>query len=65
MRANDTAGFTTAALKQEGFRPLAMNILDYVLQGITTLEEMFRIAGEVSELIKNTNQESGREDRVS
>ncbi len=65
LRANDTAGFTTAALKQEGFRPLAMNILDYVLQGITTLEEMFRIAGEVSELIKNTNQESGREDRVS
>lgn len=55
LRNGDSAAFTTAALQQKDFRPLAMNILDYALKGITSLEEMFRIAGEVSDIIKNNN----------
>ena len=53
LRDSNTTLFTKTALKQKDFRPLAMNILDYVLQGITTLEEMFRMAGEVSDIIKD------------
>ena len=54
LRDSDTALFTETALKQENFRPLAMNILDYALQGITTLEEMFRMAGEISDILKDS-----------
>ena len=53
LRTGNSAIFTRTALQQSTFRPLAMNILDYVLKGVTSLEEMFRIAGEVSDIIKN------------
>jgi len=53
LRTGDSAIFTRTALQQSTFRPLAMNILDYVLKGVTSLEEMFRMAGEVSDIIKN------------
>jgi MSHA biogenesis protein MshE len=53
LRTGDSAIFTKTALRQKDFRPLAMNILDYALKGITSLEEMFRMAGEVSDIIKN------------
>lgn len=59
LRDANTALFTETALKQENFTPLAMNLLDYVLQGITTLEELLRMASEVSDIIKDNvnNQE--------
>lgn len=55
LRTGDSAVFTKTALQQKDFRPLAMNILDYALKKITSLEEMFRIAGEVSDIIKNAD----------
>ncbi len=55
LRTGDSAVFTKTALQQKDFRPLAMNILDYALKGITSLEEMFRIAGEVSDIIKDND----------
>jgi MSHA biogenesis protein MshE len=55
LRTGDSAVFNKTALQQKDFRPLAMNILDYALKKITSIEEMFRIAGEVSDIIKNTD----------
>ena len=55
LRTADSAVFTKTALQQKDFRPLAMNILDYALKKITSIEEMFRIAGEVSDIIKNAD----------
>ena len=52
LRSGDSVGFTNKALTQKEFIPMAINILDYALKGVTSLEEMFRIAGEISELIK-------------
>lgn len=46
LRRNDTAAFTHAAQQSPLFRPLAHNALSYAAQGITTLEEVLRVAGE-------------------
>ena len=52
LRTGEAAVFTKAAIQQPDFRPLAMNMLDYALQGITSLEELFRMAGEVADIIR-------------
>ena len=53
LRDSNTSLFAETALKQENFKPLALNMLDYVLQGITTLEDMFRMAGEIADIVKD------------
>ncbi|MEX2500530.1 MAG: GspE/PulE family protein [Wenzhouxiangellaceae bacterium] len=45
LRQMDTGAFTRAAKQQRGFRPLAMNALDYALKGITSVEDVIRLAG--------------------
>lgn len=45
LRCNDSAGFTQAAKQTPGFTPLAESALDFVRQGITTVEEVIRISG--------------------
>ncbi|MBT4835722.1 MAG: type II/IV secretion system protein, partial [Methylococcales bacterium] len=47
LRRNDSAGFAEAAIDQEGFRTLAMCAMDFVEQGLTTLEEVTRVTGAV------------------
>ncbi|GAB4350681.1 MAG: MSHA fimbrial ATPase MshE [Gammaproteobacteria bacterium] len=49
LRRNDTAGFTRAANANPGYRPLTLVALDYATQGITSLEEVLRIAGQIEE----------------
>ena len=49
LRRDDSAGFAQAAAASAHFRPLARNALDYARAGITTLDEVVRIAGEVEE----------------
>ena len=49
LRRNDNAAFATAAQKQKGFQPLALCALKYAAQGITSLDEVLRIAGQVEE----------------
>jgi MSHA biogenesis protein MshE len=46
LRRGDTAEFARAARENPDFRSLAQNALDYARQGITTLEEVLRIAGD-------------------
>ncbi|MDE2088867.1 MAG: MSHA biogenesis protein MshE, partial [Gammaproteobacteria bacterium] len=49
LRRGDSSAFSRAALAHPGFRPLALCALDYAERGITTLDEVFRIAGELDE----------------
>jgi MSHA biogenesis protein MshE len=47
LRRGDTAGFTNFAKKQPGFEPLAICTFKYAMQGITTMEEVLRISGQI------------------
>lgn len=47
LREQDTAAFTRVAFLQENYRPLTLEALDYAKQGITSLQEIFRIGNEV------------------
>ncbi len=49
LRRGDPAGFASAARAAPGFRPLARCALDCVRQGGTTLQELFRVAGELGD----------------
>ena len=50
LRRNDTAAFTRAARHARGFKPLNLSALEYAARGLTTLEEVIRLTGEVEEL---------------
>lgn len=44
LRRKDVSDFTRAARKSEFFRPLGQCAMDYALQGVTSLEEVSRVA---------------------
>lgn len=44
LRRQDVSGFTRAARQGELYRPLGHCAMDYALQGVTTLEEVARVA---------------------
>ncbi len=46
LRRDDTSAFTHAAQRSTLFRPLTHNALTYASQGVTTIEEVLRVAGE-------------------
>jgi MSHA biogenesis protein MshE len=45
LRCNDSAGFTLAAKNTAGFKPFTESAVEFVRQGITTLDEVIRITG--------------------
>ncbi len=47
LRRNDSNAFNAAAKASPGYRPLVLCALDYAREGLTTLEEVFRVAGEI------------------
>ena len=49
LRRNDTAAFGRAAAAHPGFRPLARCALDYADRGLTTVEEVLRVAGQTED----------------
>lgn len=49
LRRGDSAAFADAARQQKGFRSLALCALQYASQGVTSMEEVLRIAGQVDE----------------
>ena len=49
LRRGDAAGFAEQARQQPGFRPLTLAAFDYARAGITSLEEVLRVAGQVDE----------------
>ncbi|HHQ4893660.1 TPA: MSHA fimbrial ATPase MshE [Aeromonas veronii] len=44
LRRNDAEGFAKAARQHEHYRPLALTALDYAHQGITSVDEVLRLA---------------------
>ena len=46
LRNDDAAAFTAAASAHPGYRVLKLAALDYARDGLTTLEEVIRVAGE-------------------
>lgn len=44
LRRNDAEGFAKAARQHEHYRPLALSALDYARQGITSVDEVLRLA---------------------
>ena len=45
LRRSDSAAFSLAAKNTPGFRPFSKSALDFVRQGITTIDEVIRITG--------------------
>ncbi len=50
LRREDAAGFAEAARRNKDFQPFHHHALDYALQGITSLEEVLRVAGAIEEM---------------
>ena len=50
LRANDTAEFTKAAQSHGGYKPLVLNALDLAIEGLTTLDEVLALSGQVEDL---------------
>jgi len=48
LRKNDAAAFNIAADMQPSFRPLVMSVMDLAEQGISTISEAMRIAGDMT-----------------
>lgn len=44
LRRNDAEGFAKAARQHEHYRPLALTALDYAREGITSVDEVLRLA---------------------
>ena len=49
LRLNDQSGFIEAARQAEIYRPLALSALDYAGEGVTSLDEVFRITASLAE----------------
>lgn len=49
MRRNSAEDFAKSALEHPGFRPLAHCALEYARQGVTSLEEVFRVSASLGE----------------
>ena len=52
LRRNDSGEFAAAARRQPGFRSLAMGAFDLARSGVTTMEEVLRISGQVEEEVQ-------------
>jgi MSHA biogenesis protein MshE len=49
LRSNDSVAFTEAVRNNKSFKPMRYSALEYIRQGITTVEELMRITSERSE----------------
>ncbi|MGE4544383.1 MAG: GspE/PulE family protein [Pedobacter sp.] len=49
LRRGDSAGFALLARNQAGFKPLALAAFDYASQGLTSMDEVLRVSGQLEE----------------
>ena len=49
LRRSDASGFVKAARRSKGYQPLVYSALQEAIQGVTSLEEVFRVAEQVEE----------------
>ena len=57
LRRGASGDFATAARKKTSFRPLRSNALEYAKEGITSLDEVIRISGELEQTLKSVEAE--------
>ncbi len=50
LRRGDSGGFAEIAARQKGFHPLDLCALQYAMEGVTTMEEVLRVSGQVDQL---------------
>ncbi|WP_432822729.1 GspE/PulE family protein [Trichloromonas sp.] len=50
LRRNSHADFANIARQQQGFQSLASCALDYAVKGVTSIEEVVRVAGQIEEV---------------
>lgn len=67
LRLDDTEAFSIAAKKSHYFQPLAIAALDYAKQGITSLEEVFKLVDRFESMhpLKASESAAGNEDSES
>ena len=56
LRLDDTDGFAKAAKKSRYFKPLALAALEYAKQGITSLEEVFKLVDHFEKVKKHHDE---------
>jgi MSHA biogenesis protein MshE len=49
LRRSDASGFVKAAKHSKGYKPLVFSALQEAVKGVTSLEEVFRVAEQVEE----------------
>ena len=49
LRHDDSAEFVRIARSQKGFKPLSMAAFEYACQGITSMDEVMRLSGQIEE----------------
>ena len=60
LRRNDTQDYLEAAQVAKGYRPLAICALEYASKGITSLDEVLRIAGETEDSSRTSGTNGSR-----
>jgi MSHA biogenesis protein MshE len=50
LRRNDSGAFARAAREQNGFKPLSLCAFQYAQQGVTSIDEVLRISGQVDDV---------------
>jgi MSHA biogenesis protein MshE len=65
LRRMDTGTFTSLARNRKGYRPLIDCALDYAREGITSLEEVVRLAGGLDELLDSQMDPHALDDGAS
>jgi len=53
LRRSDASTFATHARASKGFRSFAQHALEYALNGVTSVEEVLRVAGSIDDSIEN------------
>ena len=61
LRHNDSAGFVRIARAQSGFKPLFMAAFEYACQGVTSMEEVMRLGGQIEEFDEVADMTAGFE----
>lgn len=64
LRRNDSAEFARLAQQQPGFRSLAENTLILALNGVTSMEEVLRIGGQIDETTMAAQQAAAEKAKV-
>ena len=49
LRRSDASDFVKVAKQIPGYKPLVVSALEFALQGITSLEEVFRVSEQIDE----------------